>query len=239
MTVKRAATGNALGSNIVSNLPSGPETAPIELTEPHARIWERAKGYLTVRDNDSHTLYAYGLARALVACHPAADPEVVLPAILLHDVGWSQVPPDEILLGIAPGSNRPDLVLLHEREGARIAREILQEVGHDAGRTEQIVTIVDGHDSRKEALGLDDSLVKDADKLWRITPHGVDTVMDWFGLDRRQATVLIRSRVHDHLFTDAARTMAQAFAAIAGIDASPQLIALEAEQELPREPHAR
>ncbi|MEL4503535.1 HD domain-containing protein [Luteococcus sp. H138] len=239
MTVKRAATGNALGSDIVQNLPDGPELTPIELTEPHARIWALAKGYLTVRNNDSHTLYAYGLARALVACHPDADPEVVLPAILLHDVGWSQVPRDEILLGIAPGTNRPDLVLLHEREGARLAREILHQMGHNPSVIDEIAEIIDGHDTRKEALSLNDSLVKDADKLWRITPHGVDTVMDWFGLDRRQATQLIRSRVHDHLFTDTARTMAQAFAAIAGIDASPQLVELEAEQELRRDPGER
>ena len=68
--------------------------------------------------------------------------------------------------------------------------------------------IIDGHDSRREALSLDDALVRDADKLFRLTPHGVDTVMEWFGLSRGQAHRLIGSRVHEHLFTDAARTMA-------------------------------
>jgi len=88
------------------------------------------------------------------------------------------------------------------------------------------VGIVDGHDSRLEALSLNDALVKDADKLWRLTPHGVDTVMDWFGLSREQAHRLIGSRVHDHLFTDAARAIARGLAAVAWVDASPQRVIL-------------
>jgi HD superfamily phosphodiesterase len=185
-----------------------------------------AAPYLTVRDNDGHTVYAYGIARALIDLHPDADPEVVLPGIILHDTGWSQVPPNEVLSGIAPGGNRPDLVIMHEKEGARIARGILASVGHDAGRTDEIIEIIDGHDSRLEALSLNDALLKDADKLWRLTPHGVDTVMNWFGLNRQEALVLIASRVHDHLFTDAARTMAGVLSAIASIDVTPQRIAL-------------
>jgi hypothetical protein len=47
---------------------------------------------LKVRDNDAPTLYAFGLARALLDAHPEADAAVVPPAIRLHDIGWSQVP---------------------------------------------------------------------------------------------------------------------------------------------------
>ena len=112
------------------------------------------------------------------------------------------------------------------RGGRRCRRTILADVGHVPARTDAIAEIVDGHDSRLEALSLDDALVKDADKLWRLTPHGVDTVMDWFGLTREQAHRLIGSRVHDHLFTDAARTIARGLAAVAWVDSSPQRTAL-------------
>jgi HD superfamily phosphodiesterase len=218
---------NQLGRDVTGRLPSADAVVGLRaLSPPHDAIWRQAVEHLRVRSNDGHTIYAYGLAHALVDLHPEADPEVVLPAILLHDTGWSCAPPDEVLDAIAPGGGRPDLVLLHEREGARIAREVLTSVGHDPGRIEAIVAIVDGHDSRTHALSLDDALVKDADKLWRLTPHGVDTVMDWFGLDRAQAHRLIGSRVHEHLFTDAARTMARALAAVAWVDSSPQRVAL-------------
>ncbi len=220
-------TRNDLGRDVTAHLPAADGLRGVyALPAAHGAIWERALPYLQVRDNDGHTIYAYGLGRALVDLTPDADPEVVLPAILLHDTGWSQVPEPEILEAIAPGGGRPDLVLRHEEEGARIAREVLTDVGWDAERTERIVAIVDGHDSRREAISLDDALMKDADKLWRLTPHGVDTVMNWFGLTRGEAHRLIASRVHDHLLTDAGRTLALALAAVASIDTTPQRIAL-------------
>ncbi|MFI7480893.1 hypothetical protein ACH9EU_00610 [Kocuria sp. M1R5S2] len=81
------------------------------------RIWARAKAFLAVRDDDVHSLYAYGIARQLVPLVPGADPDVVLPAILPHDTGWSQVPPELVLAAIAQGGGRPDLVRAHEVEG--------------------------------------------------------------------------------------------------------------------------
>ena len=227
MLAKLKPATNHYGRDLTGHLPEAAAVPGIaEVPARHDAIWQRAAPYLAVRSNDAHTLYSYGLARALVDLHPEADPEVVLPGILLHDTGWSQVPPDDVLAAIAPGGSRRDLVLFHEKEGARIAQEILEDVGHDADRTGEIVGIVDGHDSRLEALSLNDALVKDADKLWRLTPHGVDTVMDWFGLSREQAHRLIGSRVHDHLFTDAARAIARGLAAVAWVDASPQRVIL-------------
>ncbi|MDV8009355.1 HD domain-containing protein [Rhodococcus sp. IEGM 1318] len=171
-------------------------------------------------------MYAYGIARALTDLYPDADPEVVLLGIMLHDTGWSHVPEAEILKAKTPRGNRTDLVILHEKEGARIAVETLTSLGHDAARITEIGQIIDGHDSRLTALSLNDALLKDADKLWRLTPHGLDTVMNWFGLTREQAHRPVANRVHEHLFTDAARTMARVMAAVAWVDSSPQRIAL-------------
>ncbi|QCB95962.1 HD domain-containing protein [Arthrobacter sp. PAMC25564] len=187
-----------------------------------AALWELAAPFLKVRDNDAHTLYAFGLARALLDAHPEADAAVVLPAIMLHDIGWSQVPPAEVLQAIAPGGGRPDLVLLHEKEGARLAAGILEQAGYDAAKVPAILAIIDGHDSRREALSIEDSIVKDADKTWRLSPHGIDTVMDWFGLDRGQALRLCSQRVHGHLFTPEARAMARALSALESVTLWPQ-----------------
>lgn len=222
-------TENQCGHDVTGVLPD-PETVPgtAGFRPEDDAVWKLAVEHLHVRDNDGHTAYSYGLAAALCDLHPEADPDVVLPAIILHDTGWSRVPEDEVLEGIRPGANRPDLVIRHEKEGAAIAAEVLARLGHDPDRTADIIAIIDGHDSRLTALSLEDALVKDADKLWRLTPHGVDTVMDWFGLTREQAHVLIGGRVHDHLFTDAARTMARALAAVARIDSTPQRLALDA-----------
>lgn len=231
MPPKLGPAANHYGRDITDRIPDAASVPGIaSVPAAHETIWQGAAPYLAVRSNDVHTLYSYGLAWALLDLHPEADSEVVLPGILLHDTGWSQVPSDDVLAAIAPGGNRPDLVLLHEKEGARIGREILDTVGHDPARIEEIVAIIDGHDSRTHALSLNDALVKDADKLWRLTPHGVDTVMDWFGLTREQAHRLIGSRVHAYLFTEAARTIAAGLAAVAWVDASPQRETLDAKE---------
>lgn len=194
----------------------------IDLGPELAAIWELAGPYLKVRDNDAHTLYAFGLASALLDAHPEADAAVVLPAIMLHDIGWSQVPADGVLAAIAPGGGRPDLVLLHEKEGARLAAGILVECGYDAAKVPAILEIIDGHDSRREALSIEDAIVKDADKTWRLSPHGIDTVMDWFGLDRGQALRLCSQRVHGYLFTAEAQAMARALSALESVTLWPQ-----------------
>lgn len=219
-------SANLLGRDVTSTIPESYLGGPGPMAPGDKRIWELAKVHLAVRSNDVHTLYSYALARSLVQLIPQADPEVVLPAILLHDTGWSRVPADEVLEAIAPDGGRRDLVLAHEREGAAIAADVLTTVGHDPARTTAIIAIIDGHDSRSDALSVDDAIVKDADKLWRLTPHGIDTVMGWFGLTREQAHLLVDSRVHTKLFTDEARIMARGLAAMTWTDTLSQRVEL-------------
>ncbi|MHB1064316.1 MAG: HD domain-containing protein [Georgenia sp.] len=198
----------------------------VALGDRDRAVWDRAAEHLHVRDNDVHTLYSYGLATALLARTPAARPEIVLPAILLHDTGWSTVPEDEVLEAIAPQARRPELIRAHEVAGARIAREILTDLGHAPGDVEEIARIIDGHDTRPEALSVDDACVKDADKLWRITPHGLATVQKRFGLTADEALRIVGSRTHEHLHTGAGRAIGRALGALAGIRIGPELAAL-------------
>jgi HD superfamily phosphodiesterase len=234
MALKRTAAVNHVGREVASSIPAEADgvfgladTGDHGLDRELSRIWPRAVVHLGVRSNDAHTLYAVAIARSLLAAHPGAEAGVVLPAIMLHDIGWSRVPAAEVLEAIAPGGGRPDLVLLHEKEGARLADGILAEAGVPPERAARIVEIVDGHDSRREAISVEDAIVKDADKVWRLTPHGIDTVMDWFGLDRGQALRLCSSRVHAHLFTDAAKALARGLAAIESANLWPERAALE------------
>ncbi|WP_167138124.1 HD domain-containing protein [Diaminobutyricimonas sp. TR449] len=216
-------TSTRYGRDVRSHIPKGDTIdGYLTLSDRDAAIWERAAVHLNVRNNDSHTLYAYGIARALLAVTSEADDEVVLPAILLHDTGWSTVAEHEILEAIAPGGGRPDLVRKHEIEGARIARGILSDLGYAPDLIDRIVTIIDGHDSRLTSLSIEDAIVKDADKLWRVTPHGIATVCGWFDLTQDESLRITAARVQGSLFTDAARTMARTLTAIASIDLAPQ-----------------
>jgi HD superfamily phosphodiesterase len=217
---------NYLGRDVTEKLPAY-ETVPglASLTKRDALIWDLAKDLLTTRDNDAHCLYSYGIAQALLSQIPEANANIVLPAILIHDIGWSTVDERENLEAIAPDrdGSRAHLVIQHEKEGAKIARRILTEVGLPASDIEQICAIIDGHDSRKVPISVNDSVVKDADKIWRVTPHGIAVVKDWFGLNDEQSLRLCASRAYEELFTDAGKAMSRLLVSLACIDQGPQI----------------
>ena len=203
---------------------------PVPLIGVRREIWDRALPYLDVRDNDVHSLYACALAGALLVDVPGARADVVLPAVLLHDTGWKMVDPADILPAIAhpSGPAAHETIRRHETEGAAIAARILSDVGYPARDTERIVAVIDGHDTRTDALGVDDAVVKDADKLWRLTPHGLRTVGAWFALDRDQVLRLVAARTYDRLLTEPARAIGCALAVLARTDLSEQRRALTA-----------
>lgn len=172
-------------------------------------IWEQAKPYLNIRRNDKHTWYCYYFAEQLCEAYPEANRDIVLPTILLHDVGWSTVPKDKIYEAFGPNMLYPELRRQHETEGVRIAGEILRELEYDDEAITEITSIIDGHDTRKESLSLHDSIVRDADKLWRYTPFGLATVGSWFNYSVHEQMLLLHKWIDTRFFTDAGREMAR------------------------------
>ena len=136
-----------------------------DLTETERHLLSSAGPYLTVRDNNTHTRIALEFGFRLLESE-AGDRDVVIPALILHDVGYSRVPPGLLHRAYGPDAEE-DVTRVHEREGAKIAAAILKDAGYDKARTEEILGIIDGHDTRKTALSLNDRIVKDADKLTR------------------------------------------------------------------------
>jgi hypothetical protein len=178
-------------------------------------LWLDALPHLKVRSNDVHTLISYGLARALCAEHPQADLSVVLPAILLHDVGWSRVDPAKLADAVGPKPKHPELVRVHEVEGVKIAAEILGRHAQGGVDVAQVLDIIDTHDTVKTAKSLNDAMVKDADKCWRFTPHGVATIGGWFNDGPIETIDMLEDFVLPSMLTDVGRAMARGFIASA------------------------
>ncbi|WP_028067513.1 HD domain-containing protein [Solirubrobacter soli] len=174
-------------------------------------IYALAEPYWHVRSGEIHVPASFALAQRLLDALPEADPLIVLPAILLHDVGYARVPEETHHAGLqdAPGGWDADITRRHEIEGARLAREILARVGMDAERRARIVEIVDGHDSRLEALSLEDAIVKDADKLWRYTESGVRVTHVWVGRTPEAFMDYVEAKIDVWLFTAPARVLAR------------------------------
>jgi HD superfamily phosphodiesterase len=171
------------------------------------KIRQLSKPFLNTRHNDVHTEISTSLALQLLE-QEGGDEDIVIPAILLHDTGWKRVPSELHLKAFGPKANEPRLNRLHEVEGVKIAQEILQKLKYDALKTDKILEIIDGHDSRTKAVSLNDMIVKDADKLWRYTSSGFYIDIERFGESHKEGLSRLRSNLAGWFFTVTAKKMA-------------------------------
>ena len=135
------------------------------------KIFELAIPFLQTRQNEIHTYIVYQYALLLLEDEPGM-PEIVVPAAILHDVGWSCIPEEEQHTAFGPVVRNKKLQRRHEVEGATIAMEILDSVRYDYQLIQKIVGIIDGHDTINEARSINDAITKDADKLCRFSGVG-------------------------------------------------------------------
>jgi hypothetical protein len=174
-------------------------------------LWNIAKKHLNVRNNDEHTLFSYLLAQKLLENYPEGNPEVVLPAILLHDTGWSKIPKDKIFQAFGPNKKYPELTRQHELESVAIAQQVLPKLGFTHQQIENITALIDGHDTTKNARSLNDSIHKDADKLWRYTPHGNKIIGEWFEIEQAEVLAILENYVLPQILTDFGKKQAIIF----------------------------
>ena len=176
------------------------------------KIRQLAEPYLNTRGNDIHTENSTKMAYELLK-REGGDKEIVIPAIILHDVGWKSVPEDLQSKAFGPTVKSPELARLHEVEGVRIAKEVLEKLNYDENKVEEILEIIDGHDSRKEAKSFNDKIVKDADKLWRYTESGHKIMSRFmteeFGESPMDRLRRLDSQVDTMFFTTSAKEMAR------------------------------
>lgn len=173
------------------------------------RIYKKAEPYWATRKNHLHVPSSYDFARRLLSFYPSADEDIVLPALLLHDVGWKMVPEEKQRDAFGPEVKDQKTRRFHETEGVRIAREILASLAYDKEKTIEILSIIDGHDTREEPLSLNDQLVKDADKLWRFTPYCVKIAHRHFGFELEEYINWLGKRIEEWFWTPEAKAMAR------------------------------
>lgn len=162
------------------------------LTQPdpdtrYDTVWQKAEPYMRARKNDVHVPLSFAWAQHLLAEHPQADRDIVSLAILLHDIGWYSIDMADIIeKGFGPNMMQSDVRFLHESEGVRLCRPVLEETGWPEDVILAVCDIIDGHDTRPQPRHLNDRLVRDADKLWRFSVTGVSVACDWFKMTPRQ-----------------------------------------------------
>ncbi len=91
-------------------------------------LFRLAEPYLKVRGDLPHARVSHQYALRLLE-QEGGEPGIVEPAIILHDVGWSQLTPEQIRIAFgvrAGGEEAERLNRIHELEGAAIARRLLR-----------------------------------------------------------------------------------------------------------------
>ena len=170
------------------------------MDEAFLKIFDLARPFLDTRENEEHTRIACEFA-ARILHEEGGDPDVVFPAVILHDVGWKSIPERLQITAFGPGNKDTDLNRVHEQEGARIAEEILEKANYPRRLIGEIIAIVLGHDSRQESISVNDAIVKDSDKLWRYSEHGVSLGVKRFEMSRPQYLDRLRNKLEEWFST--------------------------------------
>ena len=150
------------------------------------KLWDISKEYLkNGREVDlPHTRVSLDFALRLIR-EEGGDNDVITPAVILHDIGYSQIQEKDLYkkttyysVYAKRKSNEAyssQLKELHLVEGARLARKILESVQYETHLIDKIVDIVRYHEDvfarpPSDVKELNKIIVSDADKLFRFTP---------------------------------------------------------------------
>jgi len=173
----------------------------------YSHILRLAKPYLNIRKNDIHTEIVYRYACLLMESE-AADAAIVIPAVICHDIGWSQVPEELHLKAFGPNAD-PALTRLHEIAGVKLAHDILLAIGYDKQKSSEILAIIDGHDTRSTALSQSDRIVKDADKLLRFDKNGMEIDAERFQINIISHADWLEQQIEKWFFTEIGKRLAR------------------------------
>jgi len=119
-----------------------------------------------------HTLRTIGYARQLLQ-KEEGDEEIVMPALYMHDIGWSEVDYEDWINANPDQKKYAESVADHMRHGAELSKGILESLKYDREKTRIIVSIIAIHDIPEQIFAMwnpSATMVAEADYLDRYGP---------------------------------------------------------------------
>lgn len=183
------------------------------------KIWDLALPYQDKRDDEGHAKIVTDFAFELLKTE-SADEDILIPAAILHDIGWSQLSEEERFYIFKHGitkevemkmKSKVNVRVKHEIEGARLAEKILDELNYDKNKIKKIIEIVKYHDTGKTIISPEDCLLKDADKLWTFSKLGFEADIRRFGFSQKECYEMTVKRVDmpNYFNTESAKKIAK------------------------------
>ncbi len=176
-----------------------------------AALFRLAEPYLAVRNDLPHSRISHQFSLSLMS-KEGGTRRIVEPAVILHDVGWSKLTPEQIKIafGVRAGGEEADrLNRIHEVEGAVIAGRLLKGLDYDPVLITQITRIIGRHDSGSSPDSLEEKILKDSDKLWRFSGFGFWNEIERQGLDSLELYRYLEERRPAWFFLPAALSLAK------------------------------
>lgn len=130
----------------------------------YQNIWESAVPYLEKGINKNFILHTEGVVKAmkLILKKEKGNPDILIPAAILHDVGWANVPKKYQCT-----FNKADKLQgmkLHIKLAPEIVREILKSLNYNIFQINEIIDIIKAH-KFKNPKKLSKQMLIDADQL--------------------------------------------------------------------------
>lgn len=149
------------------------------------KLKEAARKILAhARNGDwGHTLRAVDYGKYLLE-YEEGDPEIVIPALYLHDIGWSRVDFSDFKQATPASKVGTASVRLHMQYGAELAVDILSQLEFDPSTRNSIVSIIAVHDDTNTIFAMNDpsaTLVAEADRLDRYGLESLKRYKAMFG----------------------------------------------------------
>lgn len=109
-----------------------------------------------------------------------ANENIVVPAAILHDIGWGRLSKENRFLPFSPKNTvKKEYVvrIKHQEEGVKMARKILAKAKYPPKFVKPILEIISQHDTRQNFISKEEGIMRDADKLWRYSILGIKADM--------------------------------------------------------------
>jgi HD superfamily phosphodiesterase len=182
------------------------------------QIWELAWPYQDKRDDPGHAAITLKYAVKLVDLENGNE-DIIIPAIILHDTGYSQLTKERRLQVFEKDISKEDrrkVQLEHQNESVKLARNILEKVNYPEEMIKEILEIISQHDTREGFISQNEGLTRDADKLWRTSREGLAVADARRKLDDKPHDESSWKKIEEginktsYFFSDRARQMALA-----------------------------
>ena len=161
-----------------------------------------------------HTLRAVTYGKRLLEAE-GGDPRIVIPALYLHDTGWSKLDYTDFATSLPSKRSETYSGRQHMRYSAEIALKILKKLNYEELLLRRIVRIISIHDLPDRVSALNDisaTLVMEADCLDRYGPGRLKRPIKFNWCEGKEENDYLREGIKKWFRTKTARQMVRELA---------------------------